>query len=443
MIPVVAIVGRPNVGKSSLFNRLIGRKKALVNEIAGLTRDRLYGETTWNKITFNLIDTGGYHFDESDRFLQEIRSQIHLAIESAAVIIFLVEARISPTPAEIAIAKLLHKSRKPVLLAINKVDQPEKIHDDQIFYNGFQKLGFKNYILVSTLHGLNINTLLDQTTKILPKIPAEKKKSNDKSIPVAVVGKPNVGKSSLVNALLNQERVIVSDIPGTTRDSIDTYFEAKEHSFTLIDTAGIKKAKEHEDVAEILSIISAIKSIERAGVVLLVLDGEKGITAQDQRIADLTQEKKCACVIVLNKWDVVQKDYCTFDQYSAFIREKLRFLHYASILPVSAKTHDRINTIVPKIIQVYERYQLTIAQSHLNDILLEALGQNPAGHIKRKIIRIYALEQISTAPPLFRVVTNETEEFPRNYLRYLENKIRLYYPLEGIPIKFQLKRKGT
>lgn len=442
MKPTIAIVGRPNVGKSSLFNRFIGRKKALVNEISGLTRDRLYGEMTWNKKTFNVIDTGGYHFDESDKFLQEIKSQVHMAIEAAQVIIFLVEARVPSTTEEMAIAKLLHKAKKPVVLAINKIDQPERIHDEQIFYSGFQKLGFKDYLLISTLHGLNINTLLDKTTKLLPKMPAEKKKKQE-FIQVAVVGKPNVGKSSLVNALLNQERVIVSEVAGTTRDSIDTYFEAEGHSFTLIDTAGIKRAKEKNDVAEILSIISAIKSIERANVVLLVLDADKGITKQDQRIADLTKAKNCGCVVVLNKWDLVEKDYKTFDDYKAFLREKLRFLHYAPIVPISAKTKDRVNAIVPKIIEIYERYQTVIEQSSLKAILQEALSQYPPGHIKGRTIRIYALEQLSTAPPSFRIITNETEEFPTNYIRFLENKIRQNYLFEGIPLQFSLKRKGT
>lgn len=441
MNPVVAIVGRPNVGKSSLFNRLIGRRKALVHEIAGLTRDRLYGETTWNKQPLTIIDTGGYHYDENDQFLKEIKSQVHLAIDHADVIIFLVDSRIAATNEEQAIAKILHKSKKPVIVTINKVDNPAHLNDDSIFYSNYQCLGFHDFINISCSHGLNINNLLDKICHLLPKESKTTAISESDAVKVAVIGKPNAGKSSLVNALLNEERVIVSPIPGTTRDSIDTFFEQAGQKFILIDTAGIKKAKEEKNIAELLSILSAIRSMERADIALVVIDGENGITKQDQRIADMAEQRKCACIIILNKWDLIEKDTNTLDEYSKYLREKLRFLHYAVILPLSAKTKDKINTIIPEIVAIKDRYKIKIDKSALHDILFEAQSRRPAGHIKRRVIRLYGLEQIDSSPPVFRVLTNETEEFPKNYLRYLENRIRERYELDGVPMKFVLKRK--
>jgi GTPase len=442
--PVIAIVGRPNVGKSSLFNRLIGRRKALVHEIAGLTRDRLYGETIWNKQPLTIIDTGGYHYDERDQFLKEIKSQVHLAIDSADVIVFLVESRIPATPEERAIAKILHKSKKPVIIAINKVDNPTQINDETIYYDNYQCLGFHDFLNISCSHGLNINTLLDKACQLLPKKRKSAAKPDIGSVKVAVIGKPNAGKSSLVNAILNEERVIVSPVPGTTRDSIDTFFEQDGQKFTLIDTAGIKKAKEEKNIAELLSILSAIRSMERADIALIVLDGENGITKQDQRIADMAEQRKCACIIILNKWDtIIGKTTDTFDEYAKYIREKLRFLHYASILPLSAKTKDKINTIIPEIVAIKDRYKLKIADKDLHDIMFEAQSRFPAGHIKGRIIRVHNLEQIDSSPPVFRVLTNEIEEFPKNYLRYLENRIREKYELEGVPVKFVLQLKRT
>lgn len=439
---VVAIVGRPNVGKSSLFNRLVGQRKALVHETPGLTRDRLYGQAEWNNRFFTLIDTGGYHFDQNDRFLEEIKSQVHLAIDAADVTIFLVEANIPVTSEERTMAKILHKASKPVILVINKVDQPEQLSSETLFYSGFHTLGFKNYVAISCIHGLNINNLLDKIIELLPE-PEEKDVVNEphNSIKVAVIGKPNAGKSSLVNGILNEERVIVSPVPGTTRDSIDTFFEAEGQKFTLIDTAGIKKAKEKKNVAELLSILSAIRSIERADIALLVIDGENGVTKQDQRIADLAEQKKCACIIILNKWDLVEKDTKTFDQYCKYIKVKLRFLHYAPILPVSAKTKDRLKSIIPEIIKIKNRAQIRIDHAALKEVLQQAQSRYPAGHIKGKVIRVYDLEQIDTAPPVFKLLTNETAQFPKAYLRYLENKIREQYDLDGVPIKLFLERR--
>ncbi len=441
MNPVIAIVGRPNVGKSSLFNRIIGRRKALVNEIAGLTRDRLYGDFLWGKKPLTVIDTGGYHFDDSDRFLDEIKSQVHIAIDSADVIVFLTDSQVAVTSEERSIAKILHKSGKPVVLAINKVDNPNSINDESIFYSGYQTLGFKNFVNISCSHGLNINTLLDKAVALLPKRALKGKPKTDSSLKIAVIGKPNVGKSSLVNALLKEKRVIVSDVPGTTRDSIDTFFEVDGKRFTLIDTAGIKKAKEEKNVAELLSILSAIRSIDRADVALVVLDGEEGVTKQDQRIASLAEEKRCACIIILNKWDTVEKETGTLEEYSDFIRKKLRFLHYAVILPISAKTGDRIQTIVPEIQQIQERYKTEFPAAELRDILNSAQQRYPAGQIKGKPIRVSNLEQIDSSPPVFRVTVNEIEEFPTNYLRYLENQIRERYELDGVPLKFNLSLK--
>ncbi|MDD5259551.1 MAG: ribosome biogenesis GTPase Der [bacterium] len=444
MNPVIAIVGRPNVGKSSLFNRLIGRRKALVHEIAGLTRDRLYGETIWNNQPLTIIDTGGYHYDETDQFLKEIKSQVHMAIDSADVIVFLVESRIPATPEERAIAKILHKSKKPVILAINKVDNPVLINDETIYYDNYACLGFREFLNISCSHGLNINTLLDKACQLLPKKRKSVEQKDTDSVKVAVIGKPNAGKSSLVNAILKEERVIVSPVAGTTRDSIDTFFEQDGQKFTLIDTAGIKKAKEEKNIAELLSILSAIRSMERADIALVVIDGENGVTSQDQRIADMAEQRKCACIIILNKWDtIVGKTTDTFDEYAKYIRTKLRFLHYAPILPISAKTKDRINTIIPEIVGLTARYKTKIEKKDLQEILFDAQSRFPVGHIKGRIMRVHSLEQIDSSPPVFRVLANEVEEFPKNYLRYLENRIREKYELDGVPMKFilTLKRK--
>lgn len=439
MKPVVAIVGRPNVGKSTLFNRLIGKRKALVSDIPGLTRDRIYQDAIWKDREFTLVDTGGFNPFSQDRILQLVKHQAELAIYTADVILFILEPKTGVTAEDKIVSKILHKNKKPVILVINKQDTKDSLVDDILFYTEFQRLGFKDFINISALHGLNINTLLDKLLEYLPSVAESFFTDSEKITRIAVVGKPNVGKSSLVNVLLNQERVIVTETPGTTRDAIDTYFEKDNKKYILIDTAGIKRAKETKDLSTILSIISAQKSIQQADIALLVLDAEAGFNKQDQRIAHLVYEAGCACIILLNKWDLVEKpkDSAKFFEYIQF---KLDFLHYAPIMPVSAKTRENIDHIFLHTEEIKQKYTQEISESTLKDILQEAQAKHPPPLYRRQARRFYAIKQIKTAPPVFLINCNFPEEIPSSYYRYLENRIRENFDLKGVPLKIIFRK---
>ena len=361
--PVVAIVGRPNVGKSTLFNHLIGKRKAIVEDVPGVTRDRLYDNTDWAGREFIIIDTGGIRFEEGDIFAREVKLQAELAIEEADVIVFVLDARQGLSPEDEQVADLLRRSGKPVVLAANKVEN----FDRQLDYYEFYKLGLGDPIPVSAMHGLNTNDLLDRV--IAEFAPPKEYEEKDNAIKIAIIGRPNVGKSSLVNAFLGEQRVIVSDIPGTTRDAIDTPFRYNNTDYILIDTAGIRKKSRIKEATEKYSVIRALKSIERADVVLIMLDATEEVSEQDQRIAGYAHEAGKANIIVVNKWDLVEKDGRTMNKFDKDIREDLKFLAYAPIMYVSALTKKRIFKVLELVDFVAEQHNRRINTAELNRVV--------------------------------------------------------------------------
>ncbi|MDD3365070.1 MAG: ribosome biogenesis GTPase Der, partial [Syntrophomonas sp.] len=369
--PVVAIVGRPNVGKSTLFNRLVGARKAIVEDVAGVTRDRLYDVSDWAGRDFIIIDTGGIRFDEGDIFTREIKLQAEIAIEEADVILFVVDTHDGMNTEDEQVANLLRKSKKPVVLAANKVEN----FDKQLEYYEFYNLGLGEPIPVSAMHGRNINELLDAVIACFA--PASEYEEDTDAIKIAIVGRPNVGKSSLVNSLLGEERVIVSDVPGTTRDAIDTPFEYEGNKYILIDTAGIRKKSRIKEATERYSVIRALKSVERADVVVTMLDATEGVIEQDQRIAGYVHEQGKANIIVVNKWDLVEKDGHTMNTFDKDIREDLKFLAYCPILYVSALTKKRIFKVLELVDFVSGQHNRRIKTSELNQVISEAMLLNP------------------------------------------------------------------
>ncbi|MDD2373546.1 MAG: ribosome biogenesis GTPase Der, partial [Syntrophomonadaceae bacterium] len=416
--PVVAIVGRPNVGKSTLFNHLIGKRKAIVEDVPGVTRDRLYDNTDWAGREFIIIDTGGLRFEEGDIFAREVKLQAEIAIEEADVIIFVLDARQGLSSEDEQVADLLRRSGKPVVLAANKVEN----FDRQFDYYEFYKLGLGDPIPVSAMHGLNTNDLLDQV--IAQFAPAKDYEEDKNAIKIALVGRPNVGKSSLVNALLGEQRVIVSDIPGTTRDAIDTPFRYNNTDYILIDTAGIRKKSRIKEATEKYSVIRALKSIERADVVLTMLDATEGVNEQDQRIAGYVHEAGRANILVVNKWDLVEKDEHTINKFDKDIREDLKFLAYAPIMYVSALTKKRIFKLLELVDFVAEQHNRRINTAELNRVVNEATMLNPLPGGGGKKIKIYYATQVRTAPPTFVFFANQPDMVHFSYLRYLENVLR-------------------
>jgi GTP-binding protein len=435
--PVVAIVGRPNVGKSALFNHLVGNRKAIVEDIAGVTRDRLYDNSDWAGREFMVIDTGGIRFDEGDVFTREVKLQAELAIDEADVIIFVVDVKDGITSEDEQVAGLLRRSHKPVILAANKVDNFGK----QIEYYEFYNLGLGDPIPISAMHGLNTNELLDAVVDKFP--PALDYEEDADAIKIAILGRPNVGKSSLVNALLGEERVIVSDIPGTTRDAIDTPFEFEGQKYILIDTAGIRKRSRIKEATEKYSVIRSLKSIERADVVLIMLDAVDKVTDQDQRIAGYVHEQGKASIVVVNKWDLIEKDGSTMNQFDRDIREELKFMSYVPILYISALTRQRIFKIMELVDFVSDQHNNRVSTAELNRVLTDAMLLNPLpGGGKRKI-KIYYASQVRTGPPVFVFFANYPEEVHFSYLRYLENVIRKNFGFEGTPVRLLVRKRGA
>ncbi|MDD3898637.1 MAG: ribosome biogenesis GTPase Der [Syntrophomonadaceae bacterium] len=433
--PVVAIVGRPNVGKSTLFNHLIGKRKAIVEDVPGVTRDRLYDNTDWAGREFIIIDTGGLRFEEGDIFAREVKLQAEIAIEEADVIIFVLDARQGLSSEDEQVADLLRRSGKPVVLAANKVEN----FDRQFDYYEFYKLGLGDPIPVSAMHGLNTNDLLDQV--IAQFAPAKDYEEDKNAIKIALVGRPNVGKSSLVNALLGEQRVIVSDIPGTTRDAIDTPFRYNNTDYILIDTAGIRKKSRIKEATEKYSVIRALKSIERADVVLTMLDATEGVNEQDQRIAGYVHEAGRANILVVNKWDLVEKDEHTINKFDKDIREDLKFLAYAPIMYVSALTKKRIFKLLELVDFVAEQHNRRINTAELNRVVNEATMLNPLPGGGGKKIKIYYATQVRTAPPTFVFFANQPDMVHFSYLRYLENVLRQNFGFEGSPIHLLVRQK--
>jgi len=435
--PVVAIVGRPNVGKSTLFNRLAGMRKAIVEDIPGITRDRIYEQSEWEGRGFIIIDTGGLVSADEDVLATQVRKQAELAIDEADVIIMVVDAREGLTREDEVIAEILRRSGKPVVLAANKV---EDFRSQPQFYEFFA-LGLAEPIPISAAHGLNTNDLLDQLVSFFPD--PEEPEAEGLCTRIAVVGRPNVGKSSLVNAILGEERVIVSDIPGTTRDAIDTPFVYGGNDYILVDTAGIRKKTKISGATEKYSVIRALKAAERADVVLIVIDATQGVTEQDQRIAGYIHERGRASIIVVNKWDLVAKDGKSMTAYDKEIRDDLKFLAYAPILYVSALTGKRVPKILELVDFVADHHHRKVQTADLNRLINEAMLLNPPPGAGKKKLKIYYATQVKTGPPTFVLFVNDTELMHFSYLRYLENTLRQSFGFEGSPIGFVLRRRES
>lgn len=434
--PLVAIVGRPNVGKSNLFNRFLQRRLAIVEDEPGVTRDRLYGQMEWQGREFILVDTGGIEFQEPDTIQQQVRMQAEIAIQEADVIVFVVDGKEGLQPGDLDIAEILRPTNKPVLVAVNKIDNQEMEGQAWEFYS----LGLSHIIPVSAIHGLNTGELLDAIVSHFPPEQGEEEEGED-VVRVAVVGKPNAGKSSLINALLGQERVIVSSEPGTTRDAIDTLLEREGRSYLLIDTAGLRRPARVSEPTERYSVLRALRAINRSDIVLLVIDATEGVTEQDKRIGGYAHEAGCGLILVLNKWDLVEKDERTLNKYEREIRHQLPFLSYAPLISVSALTGQRIQRILPLIDLVAEQQQLSIPTAELNRLIGEAVDLKPPAPRKGRQGKIYYSSQVAVKPPLFLFFVNDPRLIHFSYLRYLENKIREGYGFTGTPIRLQLRRR--
>lgn len=434
--PIVAIVGRPNVGKSTIFNRLVGERIAIVEDRPGVTRDRIYSSAEWLNQSFMLIDTGGIEIGGEDEILTRVRAQAELAIDEADVIIFVVDGQGGLSAADQEIATYLFRSKKPVLLAVNKVDHPNQIHNIYEFY----QLGFGEPHAVSGAHGTGFGDLLDEVIAHFPD--AQEDQYEEDTIRVSLIGRPNVGKSSLVNALLGEERVIVSNIAGTTRDAIDTPLIHEEQKFVLIDTAGMRKRGKVYEATEKYSVLRALAAIERSDVVLVVIDGHQGIIEQDKKIAGYAHQAGKGVIMVVNKWDIVDKDDKTMQEMTKNLRAHFQFLDYAPILFVSAKSKQRLNRILPKVKEVAENHSMRIPTSVLNDIVADATAITPPPSHKGKRLRVNYATQVSVKPPTFVVFVNDIELMHFSYERYLENSIRQAFPLEGTPIRILTRSKN-
>lgn len=432
--PVIAIVGRPNVGKSTIFNRIVGERISIVEDIPGVTRDRIYSSAEWLNHDFNLIDTGGIDIGD-EPFLEQIRQQAEVAIDEADVIIFLTNGREGVTAADEEVAKILYKAKKPVVLAVNKIDNPEM---REMIYD-FYTLGFGEPFPISGSHGLGLGDLLDEAVKHFPK--GESKDYDDDVICFSLIGRPNVGKSSLVNAILGEERVIVSNISGTTRDAIDSKLTYNSQKYVIIDTAGMRKKGKIYETTEKYSVLRALRAIERSDVVLVVLDGEEGIIEQDKKIAGYAHEAGRAVVIVVNKWDAVEKDEKTMKEFERNIRENFQYLDYAPIVFLSAKTKKRIHTLMPMINLASDNHTLRVDTSVLNDVIMDAVAMNPTPTDKGKRLKIYYTTQVAVKPPTFVVFVNDPALMHFSYERFLENRIRDAFGFEGTPIKIYARER--
>lgn len=428
---IVAIVGSPNVGKSTIFNRMIGQRHAIVDDEAGITRDRLYANCEWLGHHFSLIDTGGIELANRP-FQEQIRAQVEIAIEEADVILFVCDGKIGISRDDRMVASMLYKVKKPVILAVNKIDEGEQMSDAQEFY----ALGLGEPHVVSGSHGIGIGDILNEIVKYLPKGEAN---NQEDIITFCMVGRPNVGKSSLVNALLNEDRVIVSNISGTTRDSIDTPFTKGEQKYVVIDTAGLKKRGKIYESIDKYSAIRALKAIERSEIVLLVLDGKEGITEQDKHVISYATDLHKAIIIVVNKYDLVDKGETSISEMSKWIRQEYKFLDYAPICFVSALKKQRIDTIFDTLTLVHEAYHTRIKTSLLNELMQDAQVMNQAPNFNGGRLKIMYASQVDTAPPTIVLFVNNPEWMHFSYQRYLENRLRETFNFEGTPINIQLR----
>ena len=437
MKPLVAIVGRPNVGKSMLFNKLCGQRLSIVEDTPGVTRDRLYAECEWCGRSFNIVDTGGIEPSADTEILSCRRRQAEIAIQNATVIVFLCDIKTGLTASDQEVANMLLRSRKPVVLAVNKMDQVGPTNPDIYeFYN----LGLGDPIPVSAVHGHGTGDLLDACIQYFP--PEEEEREEDDVIKVAVIGKPNVGKSSLVNRILGEERVIVSDMAGTTRDAVDSFFENKLGKYLFIDTAGMRKKSKVDDRIEKFSVLRATMAIERADVCLILIDANEGVTEQDTKVAGLAHEAGKACIIVVNKWDAVEKDDKTMDRMREDVRRDLAYMTYAPIVFISALTGQRVGRLFELINYVNDQASMRITTGMLNSVLADATARVQPPTDKGKRLKILYMTQVGIKPPHFVCFCNDAKLFHFSYQRYLENQIRNTFGLEGTPVRLTIRQKG-
>ena len=435
--PMIAIVGRPNVGKSMLFNKLIGRRLSIVEDTPGVTRDRIYGESDWCGRKFTLVDTGGIEPNTDNEILTFMREQAQIAIDNATVIVLVVDIKTGMTAADQEVAGMLQRSKKPIVLAVNKMDSTGTV--DPEFYE-FYNLGLGDPIAVSAVHGHGTGDLLDACMKYFP--PEDDSEEDEDVIQVAIIGKPNVGKSSLTNRILGQERVIVSNVAGTTRDAIDSYFENETGKYNFIDTAGMRKKSKVDDAIEKYSVLRATMAIERSDVCLILLDANEGVTEQDTKIAGLAHEAGKACIIVANKWDAVEKDDKTMDRMREEIRRDLSYMTYAPILFISALTGQRVTRLFELINYVHNQASTRITTGMLNSVLADAQTRVQPPTDKGRRLKIYYMTQVGVKPPHFVVFCNDARLFHFSYQRYLENCIRNTFGLEGTPVILSIRQKG-
>ena len=435
--PLLAIVGRPNVGKSHLFNRLVGQRLSIVEDTPGVTRDRLYAETDWNGRSFDVVDTGGIEPTTDNEILLFMREQAEIAIATADVIVFVTDIHSGVTASDQEVAQMLLRSGKPVLLAVNKMDKIG-VTDPEIY--GFYSLGLGDPIPVSAVHGHGTGDLLDACVALFP--PDEPDEEDDDTIKVAIIGKPNVGKSSLTNRILGEKRVIVSEVAGTTRDAVDSAIENEHGKYVFIDTAGLRKKSRVNDRIEKFSVLRAQMAIERANVCLIMIDAREGVTEQDTKVAGLAHEAGKASIIIVNKWDLIEKETGTMEQMRKQIMHDLIFLNYAPILFISALTGSRVDRIYELINFVYTQSCMRISTGNLNSVLADATMRVQPPTDKGKRLKIYYMTQTGVCPPNFVVFVNSRDLFHFSYQRYLENQIRAVYGLEGTPIRMVVRQKG-
>ena len=430
---IVAIIGSPNVGKSTIFNRIVGRRRAIVDDQPGVTRDRLYENAEWLDRDFRIIDTGGIEIANRP-FQEQIRIQAQIAIDEADVILFVVDGKKGLSEDDRMVAKLLYKCKKPVVLAVNKIDNNSMIANASEFYS----LGLGEPIPTSGEHGIGIGDILDKIVKFLPK---KEDENFGEAITFSIIGRPNVGKSSLVNALLKKERVIVSNIIGTTRDSIDTFFNRDGQDYVVIDTAGLKKRGKIYESVDKYSMLRALAAVDRSEVVLLVIDADQGIIEQDKHVVSYAVENKKAVIIVVNKWDLVKKEQNTQAEFEKKVRKEFQFLEYAPIVFVSAKTTSKVDNIFLKIKEVHEAYDTHIATSLLNDVIQDAQVMNEAPDFNGGRLKIYFANQANSCPPTFVLFVNKPKYAHFSYLRYIENRLRDSFNLDGTPIELVLRER--
>lgn len=435
--PLVAIVGRPNVGKSMLFNKLTGKRLSIVEDTPGVTRDRLYAQAEWRGRAFDLVDTGGIEPGTDDQILSFMREQAEIAIASATVIIFVCDIRTGMTAADQEVAGMLQRARKPVVLAVNKMDSTG--HTDPDMYE-FYNLGLGDPYSVSAVHGHGTGDLLDACFEFFPS--EEQEEEGDDVVKVAIIGKPNVGKSSLVNRILGQERVIVSDVAGTTRDAVDSYLKKDGQTYLIIDTAGMRKKSKVDDRVEKFSVLRATMAIERSDVCIIMIDAQEGVTEQDTKVAGLAHEAGKACIIVVNKWDAIEKDGKSMQRMEEDIRRDLSYMPYAPVVFISALTGQRVNRLFSLIDNVVNQAAMRIPTGVLNQVLGDAQARVQPPTDKGKRLKIYYMTQIGVKPPHFVIFCNDSKLFHFSYQRYLENQIRATFGLTGTPVRITIRQKG-